>query len=74
MHNILKKNIPKFKITQNQLKGYFDALSRDKKNTGKDLTCILTDGPGKTKKVQIPFDKHFNNCILSYFSFVKDQG
>lgn len=56
MHAILKKNIPGYRIPKVQLPAYMAALSKDKKNTGGDLTCILTHGLGKMKKITIPLN------------------
>ncbi len=67
MHEILSKNIPMFNLTNEMAEPYFSALSKDKKNIGKNLGCILSKGPGKLEKVQIPFDVKLKNIILSYF-------
>ena len=67
MQKILAKNLPEFRLTYAQADEYFRALSRDKKNIGKNLGCILTAGPGLMKKVQIPIDDILKNITLSYF-------
>lgn len=56
MHAILKKNIPAFKLEEDGFNGYFEALSRDKKNVGNKIGCILTRGPGKMEKVLCALD------------------
>jgi 3-dehydroquinate synthase len=67
MHKILANNMPSFRLQDNMVEDFFEALSRDKKNIGKNLGCILTSGPGSMKKVQIPLDDKLKNIILSYF-------
>lgn len=66
MHAILKKNMPPFKLTTDNLDQYLSALSRDKKNKGIKLGCILTYGPGKVQKVFLDMDDSFKSLILSY--------
>jgi 3-dehydroquinate synthase len=67
MHAILRSNLPSFKLTSRQASSYFQALSKDKKNIGQNVGCILTKGPGRMFKIQVPLDHHFKSLILSYF-------
>lgn len=67
MHGILMKNMPAFEITQDQLAKYMDALARDKKNIDSELVCILTEGPGRMKKVHLPLDARLSQLIFSCF-------
>lgn len=67
MHGILEKNIPSFSLKNDMIDNYFEVLSKDKKNIGNNLGCILTGGPGAMTKVQIPFDDKLKRIILSYF-------
>ena len=67
MHKILVKNIPPFKITQENIETYCLALSRDKKNKGNKLGSILSRGPGKIEKIFIDIDDHLKNIMLMYF-------
>ena len=68
MHQILTKNMPDFRLTkEDELEDYIKALSKDKKNIGSNLTCILTHGPGFMQKIQIPIENKFREMILSYF-------
>jgi len=69
MHKILAKNMPSFHLQADMEGIFFAALSKDKKNIGENLGCILTSGPGSMKKIQIPFDDKLKNLILSYFKF-----
>ena len=67
MHKILALNMPAFHLRDDMIEDYFIALSKDKKNIGENLGCILNSGPGSMKKVQIPLDDKLKNIILSYF-------
>jgi 3-dehydroquinate synthase len=66
MHSILKKNIPPFKFTKENIEQYFLALSKDKKNKGIFLGCILTFGPGHVEKVFLNLDDSLRSLVLSY--------
>lgn len=68
MHRILAKNFPDFSLKPGQISDFLLALSKDKKNIGDNLGCILTKGPGQMEKVLIPFDNSLRNMILNYFS------
>lgn len=67
MHKILEKNIPFFSLQEDMMENFFKALSRDKKNIGENLGCILTKGPGAMFKVQHPLDKRLQGVIVDYF-------
>jgi 3-dehydroquinate synthase len=67
MHRILEKNIPELDINEYDLDEFFVALSKDKKNVGKNLVCILSKGPGRMIKESIPFNDKLKNIIVSYF-------
>ncbi len=67
MHRILAKNLPDFRLELRQVNDFLQALSKDKKNIGSNLGCILTKGPGQMEKMQIPFDNKLKKMILGYF-------
>ena len=67
MHKILALNMPSFHLRDNMIEDYFEALSKDKKNIGKNLGCILSSGPGSMKKMQIPISDELKNIILNFF-------
>jgi len=67
MHKILLKNMPVFHLGVDMMEDYFMALSKDKKNIGENLGCILTKGPGAMFKVQHPLDKRLQGVIVDYF-------
>ena len=66
MHSILIKNIPPFKFTPENIGIYLAALSKDKKNKGNQLGCILLSGPGKAAKVFIEIDENLSLLIIDY--------
>ena len=67
MHRILSLNMPELDSGVLNLAAYYQALSKDKKNIGNDLVCILANKPGSLQKVQLPFDDKMKNLISSYF-------
>ena len=66
MRAVLTSNLPSYALPDERLSAYFAALSRDKKNTGSTLGCILTRGPGRMEKVQLPIDDHLRGTITDY--------
>ena len=68
MHAILEKNIPFFRITPENIEAYCTALSKDKKNKGNQLGCILSRKPGKLEKTFIEIDADFRQMLLAYSS------
>lgn len=68
IHSILKINFPVFDLKKLNLDNYFQLLSKDKKNIGENIGCILAEKPGKLIKKQIPLDENFKNLIRRYFN------
>ena len=68
MHRILAKNIPPFKITPDNIEQYCSALSRDKKNKGNKLGCILSRGAGNVEKFFLDIDDALRKYIIDYSS------
>lgn len=66
MRNILLRNYPNFSLKREHMDPFFHALSKDKKNVGGNLTAILTEGPGKMKKTQIPFNDELKHIIHTF--------
>lgn len=66
MHRLLAPNIPAFVITAGNVNDYCAALSKDKKNKGNQLGCILTEGPGFLKKCFLDMDQSLVDLLLSY--------
>lgn len=66
MYALLKLNMPQFKINESNIEDYCIALSKDKKNVGSQLGCILTEGAGKMKKCFLNMDDDFKKLLLKY--------
>lgn len=71
LRGLLKVNIPPYPYSQIDLEAYVDALSKDKKNVGNDLVCILAERPGKLFKHRMLMDERFKAVVRTYF---KDVG
>lgn len=67
LHGILAPNLASFKFAENVQEPYFQALSKDKKNLGSTLGCILTKGPGKMFRTQLEFNQELRQLIAAYF-------
>lgn len=67
MRKVLSINFPDFDWKSIDMDKYLSALSRDKKNIGTNLVCILTEGPGKPIKKQLPLDEVLNDLLNKYF-------
>jgi len=67
MRALLQKNMPDFCLPTAKLEEFIAALSKDKKNVGTDLGCILANGPGSMWKAQIPLDTKLRGLVAEYF-------
>jgi 3-dehydroquinate synthase len=67
MHRLLEKNLPGFRLDGERLDEYLRALSKDKKNEGARLGCILCHGYGKLQLHQLPFDETLVGLLAGYF-------
>ena len=63
---ILEKNIQSYKLTLENINQYTEALSKDKKNQGNQIGCILSKKPGSVEKVFIENDNWLKECIIEY--------
>ncbi len=72
MREVLEPNIPDYLIPERALDDYMEALSRDKKNRGNDLGCILTRGRGDMFLTYIPLDDNLQEVIGRYFSEARE--
>ncbi len=68
LHTKLSINFPEFDWNRINLDRYFDLLSKDKKNIGSDVGCILAKDSSILSKQQVPLDDHFREMIHAYFS------
>jgi 3-dehydroquinate synthase len=66
LHELLHLNMLPFSFTSENIVPYFAALSRDKKNKGNQLGCILTRGPGKLEKSFLNIDDELKKIIFTY--------
>ena len=68
MRPVIENNSPAFHLPAQQEQAYMLNLSKDKKNMGKELTCILLKSPGKAFKAALAFDQRLRSLIREYFS------
>lgn len=67
MKRAIIKNWPQLNKNNINMKLFFDALSKDKKNVDNKVSMILTKGPGKMFKDSIILDKNIKKILTSYF-------
>ncbi len=68
LHALLILNFPTRQFEPSQLDRYFEYLTKDKKNLGNDLGCILAERPGALVPRQIPFDDALRAMLREYFA------
>jgi 3-dehydroquinate synthase len=73
MHSVLRKNYDGYEEAPVPLSRLFDALSRDKKNVGVDLTLILPDARAHIEKVRVPADAAFRESCHEYLENVRQS-
>lgn len=66
MREVLLKNYPDYSLRREQLTSFLTALTKDKKNVDENLSAILTEGPGKMRKMKIPLDENLRELIDNY--------
>ena len=71
MHDILRKNMPVFEFDENNVSDYMNALSKDKKNEGNKIGCILNRGSGKVEKYFLENNEWLRQTILDYSKHYK---
>jgi len=69
-HILLTKNFPVYSWEHFDMERYIQFLSKDKKNIGGDLVCILAEGSGRISKQRICVDDAFRDILREYFSFL----
>lgn len=67
LHRRLSVNFPEYDLATIDLEAYFMALSKDKKNVGDNVGCILAQDVGILLKRQLPMDDIFRETIRRYF-------
>lgn len=68
IHKKLSLNFPEFDWNRINLDQYLTFLSKDKKNIGNNIGCILAKCPGMLIKQQLPLDNHLKEMIHEYFT------
>ncbi len=67
MKNIIEVNFPDYNWSSLDIHTLIESLSKDKKNEGNKLGCILTKGPGSLVKKFLPIDDELKLLISNYF-------
>lgn len=67
IHLKLSTNFPEFDRAKLDLDRYLNLLTKDKKNVGNNIGCILAQEPGILFKQQLSLDNHLREIIQSYF-------
>lgn len=68
---VLRQNYSGFEQVDIPLDPFFESLSKDKKNIGKDVSLLLTRGPGNVFKDRYPNDERFQSLCKSYFKQIR---
>lgn len=68
LHAKLYVNFPAFDWKSIDLDRYIDLLSKDKKNVGSNVGCILAKDSGMLLKQHLPLDDHLREMIHTYLS------
>jgi len=71
IHPVLIKNYAGFEKTQIPMERFFSALSKDKKNVGKDVSLILSKGPGRMFRDRYPLDGHLKGLCEKYLKEIR---
>lgn len=69
-HALLIGNFPAYEWDRFDVERYIQFLSKDKKNIGQDLVCILAEGPGRITKQRIGMGETFRGILREYFNDV----
>lgn len=71
MHTVLRRNYDGYERVPVPLPQLFDALARDKKNIGTDLTLILPDAMAHIEKVRVTADDDFRESCRDFLDHVR---
>ena len=71
MHPVLRKNYTGYENVAVPLPSLLEALSRDKKNVGTDLTLILPDAASHIERVRVPADAAFQESCRDFLENVR---
>ena len=67
LYKVLEKNLPSYQIDPKDLDAYFKLLSKDKKNIGKSVVCILPYGKGDLRVTPIKDLRTFKTQLAEYW-------
>ena len=67
MHAVLCRIVRDADLSNVDMDRYFAALSKDKKNLGADLVCILASKPGTLEKARLSLDGNLRRMIAHYY-------
>ncbi|TGN18793.1 iron-containing alcohol dehydrogenase [Leptospira idonii] len=68
MRKELEINFPEFRFPLESFDKYLQLLSKDKKNTNENVTCILTKGKGNLFLYELIFDEKNKLLVRGYFA------
>lgn len=68
MRKELEINFPNFRFPLDSFDKYLQLLSKDKKNTNENVTCILTKGKGDLFLYELVFNENNKALVRNYFT------
>ncbi len=68
IHPVMVENSGEYTKTEIERDTFFKAISKDKKNIGKDLALILLNEDAVVEKMRIPNDETFKDICHTYFN------
>lgn len=69
-HTLLTANFPPYEWRSLDIERYIEYLSKDKKNIGSDLVCILSKGFGRLIKQRVVMNESFRESLRAYFASI----
>lgn len=69
-HALLTANFPPYEWRSLDMERYIRFLSKDKKNIGSDLVCILSEGFGHLTKQRMVMNESFRDSLRAYFAAI----
>ena len=67
LHPLFAHNFPARRFTMDQFDRYCQYLTKDKKNIGRDVGCILAERPGALVAKRLPLDGGLRDLLREYF-------
>ena len=67
LHPLFAHNFPARSFTMDQFDRYCQYLTKDKKNIGRDVGCILAERPGALVSKRLPLDDGLRDLLREYF-------